>query len=168
MSKADYMHLFSEAVKIGYFLRDEYLSEPDYNKLSIEAFLNPKMLDNYVSMIDMKKAKEYSINDFPDHPDTIYLTVRDKNGMTISFINSLFDAFGSGITAPKSGVLLHCRGRGFNLIDGHPNELKSNKRPLHTIIPAMISQNNKLVGSFGVMGGQYQACLLYTSDAADE
>ena len=157
ISKADYMHLFSEAVKIGYFLRDEYLSEPDYNKLSIEAFLNPKTLDKYVSMIDMKKAKEYSINDFPDHPDTIYLTVRDKNGMTISFINSLFDAFGSGITAPKSGVLLHCRGRGFNLIDGHPNELKSNKRPLHTIIPAMISQNNKLVGSFGVMGGQYQA-----------
>ncbi len=157
MSKTNYMHLFCEATKIGYLLRDEYLSEPEYNKLSIEEFLNPKVLDTYVSMIDMKKAKQFSVNDFPDHPDTIYLTVRDKNGMTISFINSLFDAFGSGITAPKSGVLLHSRGRGFSLIDGHPNELKSNKRPLHTIIPGMLSEKNKLIGSFGVMGGQYQA-----------
>jgi gamma-glutamyltranspeptidase/glutathione hydrolase len=77
--------------------------------------------------------------------------------MTISFINSLFDAFGSGITAPKSGILFHCRGRAFNLIKDHPNELNPNKRPLHTIIPAMISENDKLIGSFGVMGGQYQA-----------
>ena len=54
-------------------------------------------------------------------------------------------------------MLFHCRGRGFNLIKGHPNELYPNKRPLHTIIPAMISNKNKLIGSFGVMGGQYQA-----------
>ena len=105
----------------------------------------------------VKKAIEFQKSDFPDHPDTIYLTVRDKEGMTISFVNSLFDAFGSGITAPKSGILLHCRGRSFNLKKGHPNELMPNKRPLHTIIPAMISENGKLIGSFGVMGGHYQA-----------
>ena len=105
----------------------------------------------------MNKAKTYNKSDFPNHPDTIYLTVRDKSGMTISFINSLFDAFGSGITSPKSGVLFHCRGRAFNTIEGHPNELGPNKRPAHTIIPAMISKNDKLIGSFGVMGGQYQA-----------
>ena len=66
-------------------------------------------------------------------------------------------AFGSGKTAPNSGILFHCRGRAFNLIKDHPNELKPNKRPLHTIIPAMISEKNSLIGSFGVMGGQYQA-----------
>ncbi len=157
ISKVDYMHIFCEACKIAYFLRDQYLADPQFNKLSVDFFLKSKILDQYVSNIDMNKAKRYDISDFPDHPDTIYLTVRDKNGMTISFINSLFDAFGSGITAPKSGILFHSRGRAFNTIEGHPNELNPNKRPLHTIIPAMISKNNKLIGSFGVMGGQYQA-----------
>ena len=157
MSKTDYIHVFCEATKIGYFLRDEYLADPELNKLSVDYFLNSNLLNQYASTIDIKKANIYSLSDFPDHPDTIYLTVRDKNGMTISFINSLFDAFGSGITAPKSGVLFHCRGRAFNTIEGHPNELNPNKRPVHTIIPAMISKKNKLIGSFGVMGGQYQA-----------
>ena len=142
---------------MGYFLRDEYLADPELNRLSVDHFLSSNLLDYYVSTIKMNKAKIYSLSDFPDHPDTIYLTVRDKNGMTISFINSLFDAFGSGITAPKSGILFHCRGRAFNTIEGHPNELNLNKRPVHTIIPAMLSKNNKLIGSFGVMGGQYQA-----------
>ena len=157
LSKADYTHVFCEAVKIGYYLRDQYLADPKFNRLSVSNFLSAKMIDACISKIDMGKAKSYEESDFPDHPDTIYLTVRDKNGMTVSFINSLFDAFGSGITAPKSGILFHCRGRAFNLIKGHPNELNPNKRPLHTIIPAMISDNNQLIGSFGVMGGQYQA-----------
>lgn len=157
MSKINYTHVFCEATKIGYFLRDQYLADPEFNKLSIDYFMQSKLLDQYASRIDMNKAKTYNLSDFPDHPDTIYLTVRDKNGMVISFINSLFDAFGSGITAPKSGVLFHSRGRAFNITEGHPNELIPNKRPVHTIIPAMISKDNKVVGSFGVMGGQYQA-----------
>ena len=157
MSRSNYIHIFCEATKIGYFLRDQYLADPNFNKLSTDLFLNSKLLEQYASSIDINKAKIYNLSDFPDHPDTIYLTVRDKNGMVISFINSLFDAFGSGITAPKSGVLFHCRGKGFNTIAGHPNELNPEKRPLHTIIPAMISKNGKLLGSFGVMGGQYQA-----------
>ena len=157
MSKTDYTHLFCEATKISYFLRDQYLADPELNKLSVNHFLNSNLLEQYASNINMNKAKIYSLSDFPNHPDTIYLTVRDENGMTISFINSLFDAFGSGITAPKSGVLFHSRGRAFNTIESHPNELNPHKRPVHTIIPAMISQNNKLIGSFGVMGGQYQA-----------
>ena len=157
ISKTDYMHIYCEATKIGYFLRDQYLADPEYNKLSTEQFLNSEILDQLSSNIDMNNTKIYTKSDFPDHPDTIYLTVRDKNGMVVSFINSLFDAFGSGITAPKSGVLFHSRGRAFNTIEDHPNELNPNKRPLHTIIPAMISKNDKLIGSFGVMGGQYQA-----------
>lgn len=157
MSKADYIHVFCEATKIGYFLRDQYLADPELNKLTVDFFLKSKLLEQFASTINMSKVKNYTLSDFPDHPDTIYLTVRDKNGMVVSFINSLFDAFGSGITAPKSGILFHSRGRAFNTIKDHPNELNPNKRPVHTIIPAMISQDNKIVGSFGVMGGQYQA-----------
>ena len=157
MPKNDYIHLFCEAVKIGYFLRDQYLADTHHNKLSEISFLSKKSLEQYASKIDFNRPKTYEKSLFPDHPDTVYLTVRDKNGMTISFINSLFDTFGSGITAPKSGILFHCRGRGFNLIEGHPNELHPNKKPLHTIIPGMISKKNKLIGSFGVMGGHYQA-----------
>ena len=105
MSKNDYVHLFCEAVKIGYFLRDQYLADSKFNKLSVTDFLNKNSLKEYAAKIDFKKAKIYGKSDFPNHPDTIYLSVRDKNGMTISFINSLFDTFGSGITAPKSGIL---------------------------------------------------------------
>ena len=101
MPKNDYIHLFCEAVKIGYFLRDQYLADTHYNKLTVESFLSKKSLKLYASKIDFNRAKIYEKSLFPDHPDTIYLTVRDKNGMTISFINSLFDPFGSGITAPK-------------------------------------------------------------------
>ena len=72
-------------------------------------------------------------------------------------ILSLFDAFGSGITTAETGILLHCRGKSFNLKQSHPNEIKGHKRPLHTIIPGLMGYRNKVIGSFGVMGGHFQA-----------
>ena len=120
-------------------------------------WIDKKIIDKYIKKIDFKKSSKFNRSDFPEHPDTIYLTARDKDGMTVSFINSLFDAFGSGITGCKTGVLLQCRGKSFSLKKGHPNELMELKRPLHTIIPGMISRNQSVIGSFGVMGGHYQA-----------
>ena len=76
--------------------------------------------------------------------------------MTVSLIYSIYHSFGSGIASDKFGILLQSRGGGFTLEQGHPNELKGGKRPMHTIIPGMLRQNGRVTMPFGVMGGAYQ------------
>ena len=110
LSKSDYYHIYVEAVKIAYALRDKFIGDPKHQKLDLMNLIQENIIQNYANKINLDYASDIEISDFPDHKDTIYLTVKDKNGMTISFINSLFDQFGSGITVPQTGILLHCRG----------------------------------------------------------
>ena len=89
--------------------------------------------------------------------DTTYFTVVDKDRNAVSFINSIFNSFGSGIVAGDTGIMLHNRGTGFALQADHPNRLEPGKRPFHTLIPAMVFKDGKLLLSYGVMGGDIQA-----------
>ena len=109
LSQVEYYHLYIEATKIAYLLRDKFIADPNFIKIDFDSLMNKRILKSYIDSLNFKKAAFFNDSDFPDHNDTIYLSVRDQNGMTVSFINSLFDAFGSGITAAETGILLHCR-----------------------------------------------------------
>lgn len=157
VSEADRVHLLAEASKAAYRVRDLLISDPASMTRSVDDILSDDFIATLRAPIQMDRAQQASIWDGPVHRDTVYLTVVDKDRNCVSLINSIFASFGSGIYAPKSGVLLQNRGSGFSLVAGHPNELAPRKRPLHTIIPGLVVENGVPVMPFGVMGGQFQA-----------
>ncbi len=157
LSEADRIHLLAEATKLAYSQRDHIVADPAFHPADLDEILSQASLDRLRSSISLDRAAEPSRPDIPQHRDTVYVTVVDRDGNAVSLINSLFFAFGSGIYAPRSGVLLQNRGAGFKIQQGHRNAIAPRKRPLHTIIPAMVSRNGQTVMSLGVMGGQYQA-----------
>jgi gamma-glutamyltranspeptidase/glutathione hydrolase len=157
LSETDRIHLFAEATKLGYHERDKYISDPHQVDIPVDWLLSSEHAADLDAMIDMNAASAAQDSDFPTHKDTIYMSCVDADGNAVSFINSLFSAFGSTIMAPESGVMLHNRGRHFKLFEGHVNSLAPNKRPMHTIIPGMVMMDGKAAATFGVMGGQYQS-----------
>lgn len=157
LSDADRIHLLAEATKVAYRQRDAIVADPVFHVVDFDEILSPAALAKLRGSIQLGQASVDAHCEVPQHRDTVYVTVVDRDRNAVSFINSLFYAFGSGIYAPKSGVLLQNRGAGFNLKRGHPNAIAPKKRPLHTIIPGMVTQNGRTVMSLGVMGGQYQA-----------
>jgi gamma-glutamyltranspeptidase/glutathione hydrolase len=157
LSEADRIHLLAEATKAAYRARDAFFCDPAICKTDPAAFLAEDYIGAIRARIEMNRASTSEAWDDIEHRDTVYVTVVDRDLNAISLINSLFFPFGSGIYAPRSGVLLHNRGWSFRAQPGHANSLGQRKRPMHTIIPGMMMQNGKAVMPFGVMGGHYQA-----------
>lgn len=157
LPEVDRVHLLAEATKLAYGTRDLFISDPAFSPLDSARYLSDDHIARLRGRISMQRALAGVTRDDVAHRDTVYVTVVDRDRNTVSLINSLFNAFGSGIYVPKAGVLLQNRGLGMNLDPHHPDALAPRKRPMHTIIPGMVMRNGRAVMSFGVMGGQYQA-----------
>lgn len=156
-SEADRIHLHAEATKLAYHHRDALIADADHCPGVVENLLSDEVVTTLRARIDMTRAGLPVLWNEPEHKDTIYLCVVDAEGNALSFINSIFHAFGSTRLDPTTGVLFHSRGASFRLVEGHPNAIGPRKRPMHTIIPGMVTQAGRVVMPFGVMGGHYQA-----------
>jgi gamma-glutamyltranspeptidase/glutathione hydrolase len=154
---AERLHLEIEATRLAYALRDAYLADPAKTRVDVDWLLSDRMAADLRGRIRDTATVPVTPIDMAEHPDTVYLTVVDRDRNAVSFINSLFHQYGSGRLAPTSGVLLHNRGMSFSLKPGHPNEIAPGKRPMHTIIPGMLVRDGRVQMPFGVMGGHYQA-----------
>lgn len=153
-------HRHIEAARLAYRDRDAFLADPGAVDVPVKKLLSAEYLQAMAGLIkdDRAMAELPAAGEamLPPHKDTVYLCVVDKDGNACSFINSLFEGFGSGVLAHQSGVMLQNRGFGFRLERGHPNCIAPRKRPMHTIIPGMLMKDGRAQMPFGVMGGHYQ------------
>ena len=153
---AERAHLEIEAAKLAYDARDRFIADAVYTS-RLDHMLADDTARRLAGLIapdrvlpDARTASEAI------HRDTVYLSVVDRDGMAVSLIYSTYWGFGSGIASDRFGILFQNRGAGFSLEPGHPNEAAPGKRPMHTIIPAMLCRDERVVMPFGVMGGAYQ------------
>ena len=154
---ADYYHVGLEAMKIAFADTAAYVADaPAMTRVRVEDLLAPAYLDSRAKSIDMRRAAAPAAG-MPRTGGTVYLATADAAGTMVSYIQSNYRGFGSGVVVPGTGISLHNRGEGFSLVPGHPNEVAPGKRPLHTIIPGFITRDGKPVMAMGVMGGSMQA-----------
>jgi gamma-glutamyltranspeptidase/glutathione hydrolase len=149
------MHLQIEAMKLAFADTYRYVSEGATMEVAPEQMLDDAYLASRAKLIDPKRAQDFGAGN-PVKGGTIYLTAADESGMMVSFIQSNYMGFGSGVVIPDWGLSLQNRGHGFSLQAPSPNLVAPGKRPFHTIIPAFLTKDGKPVMSFGVMGGDMQ------------
>ena len=150
-------HLEAEVTKLCYKIREENIADPDFVNMDISKLLSEENIKNLLNEISTEKCTKIGDLNIPNHPETVYLSVVDKNLNSVSIINSICYSFGSAITSNTSGILFHNRGTNFRIEENHPNCIEGHKRPLHTIIPGLVvNERNETILSYGVMGGQYQ------------
>jgi gamma-glutamyltranspeptidase/glutathione hydrolase len=148
-------HLMIEAMKLAFADVYRFVAEPAAMAVSTAQLLDDSYLAERAKLIDPRRAQVFGAGN-PVKGGTIYLTAADESGMMVSFIQSNYMGFGSGLVLPGYGISLQNRGHCFTLEAGHPNQVAPGKRPFHTIIPAFLTQDGAPVMSFGVMGGNMQ------------
>ncbi len=148
-------HLQIEAMKLAFADVYAHVAEPRSMRLTTAQMLDDNYLAARARLIDPKRAQDFG-SGHPPKGGTIYLSAADASGMMVSFIQSNYMGFGSGVVVPGYGLSLQNRGHGFNLREGSDNLVGPGKRPFHTIIPAFLSKDGEPQMSFGVMGGDMQ------------
>ncbi len=159
VDSADSVHLQIEAMKLAFRDGHRYIADPRFMDVSPESLLRDDYLADRAKLIDKRKARDPG-HGTPKPGGTVYLTTADREGNMVSYIQSNYTGFGSGIVVPGTGIGLQNRGCCFTLEKGHPNEVGPGKRPYHTIIPGFLTKKigrvEEPVMSFGVMGGFMQ------------
>ncbi|KAI8908932.1 putative gamma-glutamyltransferase ywrD-like protein [Gorgonomyces haynaldii] len=155
---SEYLHILIEALRLAFVDCKWYVSDPQVVQVPVKELLSDAYLLERAKLIDLKTATIDPKRGCPENTcDTVYFTVVDEEGNACSVVNSLYHHFGSGIVVPDTGIALHSRGANFSTDPNCPNVIGPSKRPYHTIIPAMIlDQEDKLKYTFGVMGGFMQ------------
>ncbi|HET9455611.1 MAG TPA: gamma-glutamyltransferase family protein, partial [Gemmatimonadaceae bacterium] len=157
-----YLHHLIEAKKLAYADLTRFVGDADHLDMPAEAMLTDEFIAERRSHMDPARARE-RVDPGPlrTKSETIYLSVADEEGNMVSFINSIYDYFGSGVVVPGTGFALHNRGAGFTLTPGLPNTAAPGKRPFHTLIPGFVTRTvggrEEAYMSFGLMGGGVQA-----------
>ena len=156
-NSAEYLHTLIEAKKLADADLNRFIADPAHMDVSPSTLLDDRYLIGRAALIDPKRAADGPPpGEPPLESETVYLTVADEEGNMISFINSIYGYFGSGVVIPGTGLMLQNRGAGFTMEEGHPNRLAPGKRPFHTIIPAFVTRSGQPWLSYGVMGGAMQ------------
>ncbi len=150
----EHLHGLVEATKQAFLLRNRHLTDLDFMTVDPRDWLEQGFLDGLARNIDHGKALPWPQPAKPG--DTIWMGAIDGEGRAVSFIQSIYWEFGSGIVVPETGVLFQNRGHGFTLDESHPNVLAPGKRPFHTLNPAMARLNDGRIMSYGTMGGEGQ------------
>ncbi len=157
-----YLHHLIEAKKLAYADLDRFVGDAAHLDMPASAMLTDEFIAERRSHLDSKRA-QVRVDPGPvrTKSETVYLATADAEGSMVSFINSVYDYFGSGVVVPGTGFVLHNRGAGFTLTPGLPNTVAPGKRPFHTLIPGFVTQmvngREQAYMSFGLMGGGVQA-----------
>jgi gamma-glutamyltranspeptidase / glutathione hydrolase len=150
------LHLQIEAMKLAFADVNRFVADPAHMTVTSQAMLDPAYLLARADLIDRRRASDPD-HGAPQRGGTVYLSAADASGMMVSYIQSNYMGFGSGVVVPGTGIHMQDRGAGFSLETGHPNRVGPGKRPFHTIIPGFAMKDGAPLMSFGVMGGPMQA-----------